>query len=239
MSNCLFWLIGRGASISCNLRWVVPDEINKLGREEQIQKIKEAISEEMDSSYIDTSPYKELLSILSSNTHPDWQHMFITTNWDYLLQREILNMGYTELPKWLSNSHVYHINGTVEELADNSQRSPFLLETDGPEMRMQTNEGNSAFTHMSWGQVFVVVGMSFECEMDKFLLASLNQIEDDLPIGESSWLIVNPNQEALEKSAQAIKTALPRANVYMLNERFDNWVSKKLPELEKEGILVF
>lgn len=136
-------------------------------------------------------------------------------------------------------THVFHINGTVEELEDNSQRSPFLLETDESSMRMQTNEGNTAFTHMSWGQVFIVIGMSFECEMDKFLLASLNQIEDDLPIGSSSWLIVNPNTEALNKSTQAIKSALPRANVYALNEKFDNWVKNKLPELEKEGILVF
>lgn len=137
-------------------------------------------------------------------------------------------------------THVFHIKGTVEELEDNSQRSPFLLETDESSMRMQTNEGNTAFTHMSWGQVFIVTGMSFECEMDKFLLASLNQIEDDLPIGSSSsWLIVNPNTEALNKSAQANKSALPRVNVYALNEKFDNWVKNKLPELEKEGILVF
>jgi hypothetical protein len=79
--------------------------------------------------------------------------------------------------------------------------------------------------------------MSFECEMDKYLLASLNQIEDDLPIGNSRWLIVNPNKEALNKSAQAIKSALPRANVYTLNEKFDTWVKSKLPELYKEGIL--
>jgi hypothetical protein len=239
VSKCLFWLIGRGASIACNLGWTVRDEINDLDRDSQIKIIKEAIIKEMNSSHVDTTPYKDLLSILSSSTHPDWRHMFVTTNWDYLLQREILSLGLTEQPPWLSNSHVFHINGTVEVLDDNSQRSPFLLETDEPKMRMQTNEGNTAFTHMSWGQVFVVVGMSFECEMDKFLLTSLNKIEDDLPIGSSSWLIVNPNKEALSNSAQAIKSALPRADVYTINETFDNWVKNKLPELGKEGILAF
>jgi len=210
MSDCLYWLIGRGGSIACNLNWVVTEEIKQLSREEQIIRIKSEVSNEMNASHINVSPYKELLSILSKKTDPDWRHMFITTNWDYLLQREISNLALVEKPRWLSNSHVYHINGTVENLHDNSQRSPFLLESDEPERRVQTTEANEAFDHMSIGQTFVVIGMSFECEMDKFLLASLNRIEDDMPIGSSNWFIINPNTEAMNKTAQSIKNALPR-----------------------------
>jgi len=219
--------------------WVVSDEINELSREEQVAIIKDTIQKEMDSEKIDTSPYKELLSILSASTNPDWRHCFITTNWDYLLQREIGNLGLSILPKWLSNSHVFHINGTAENLEDNTNRSPFLLESDEPKVRVQTIEGNEAFTYMTWGQVFVVIGMSFECEMDQYLLTSLNHVEDNLPIGESSWLIVNPNIDVLKKSSEAIKAALPRANIYTLNIKFDQWVNNKLPELQSEGILNF
>ena len=237
MSDCLYWLIGRGCSIACELNWVVTEEIKLLSREEQIKSIKHEISSEMNAEHIDTEPYRELLSILSQQTDPDWRHMFITTNWDYLLQREISNLGLVEKPKWLSNSHVFHINGTVENLNDNSQRSPFLLESDEPEKRVQTTEGNEAFGHMSIGQTFVVIGMSFECETDKFLLASLNRIEDDMPIGSSNWFIINPNAEAMNKTAQSIKNALPRANIYTLNTKFNQWVKNNLPELEKVGIL--
>jgi len=237
MSNCIYWLIGRGASISCNLRWEVPPELRKLERTEQIKEIKSALKTEMDSAKVTTEPYRQFLYLLGNHTVEGWRHSFVTTNWDYLLQKEINNLGLTILPSWLSSSHVYHINGTVEDLEDNSNRSPFILEDDGPEQRIQTVEGNTAFTKMIWGQIFVVIGMSFECKADKFLLSSLNKIEDDLPIGESIWLIINPNEIVLNQSAQRIQRALPQARVCVLKEKFDGWVQNKMPELKNEGIL--
>ena len=39
MSECLFWLIGRGASISCNLSWVVPEIIKELREDEKLGRL--------------------------------------------------------------------------------------------------------------------------------------------------------------------------------------------------------
>lgn len=91
MTDCVYWLIGRGASIACNLGWVVPDEWNVLERQVKVAKIKQAIIREMNSPEVNTKPYKLFLGLLKNNAADGWQHLFITTNWDYLLQREIQN----------------------------------------------------------------------------------------------------------------------------------------------------
>ncbi len=238
MSKCV-WLIGRGASIACNLCWGVPESWKLLERDVKIEKIKQAITGEMNQRYINTTPYKSFLQILSSNTVSPWRHQFITTNWDYLLQREMHALDLQNLPKWLADSHVDHLNGTVEILEDNSNRSPFLLEEDPLRMRVSSVEANVAFGQMIWERLFVVVGMSFECQMDKFLLSSLNKVEDNLPIGESKWLIVNPDQIALEQSAERIKQAMPRATVATIKEKFDVWVNNRMPQLTNDGIFTF
>jgi len=83
------------------------------------------------------------------------------------------------------------------------------LEDDPAELRTETVEGNIAFNKMIWMEVFVVVGMSFECQTDKFLLHHLNGVQGDLPIGESLWVIVNPDRSALDCVSSRIQRALP------------------------------
>jgi len=85
--------------------------------------------------------------------------------------------------------------------------------------------------------VFVVVGMSFECEADKYLLRSISGVQDDLPIGESSWYILNPNGLDLANTAQRISVALPRAKITMLHKTFRAWLDEKFPELHACGAL--
>lgn len=239
MTKRVCWLIGCGASIACNLTWIVPDSWKSLERSKKIARVKEAITAEMNSNVIDTTPFKLLLGTLGGNTVEPWKHLFITTNWDYLLQKEIRKLELKVLPKWLSNSHVFHINGTAEVLYDNSNRSPFLLEEDPAKERVSTVEANVAFNQMTWGRLFIVVGMSFECQTDEFLLSELNRIEDNLPIGESKWLIVNPNATALVQSADRIQQALPKATILKIKEKFDIWVRNRMPELQEEGVLAF
>ena len=41
--------------------------------------------------------------------------------------------------------------------------------------------GYIAYNKFIWSQTFVVVGMSFECQVDKYLLSALKRVEDDLP----------------------------------------------------------
>lgn len=163
MSPRVDWFFGRGLSIGCGLTWTVPAAWNILPRVEQIARIRDAITVEMSAPYVDVSDIRQFLTLLAHHTAVPWQHQFHTTNWDYLLQREILALGHTVQPAWCAEAHVYHLNGTAEVLPNNSHRSAFVLESDPACARSATVEGNIAFSRFIWNRTFVVVGMSFEC----------------------------------------------------------------------------
>lgn len=95
------------------------------------------------------------------------------------------------------------------------------------------------YNQIIWDRAFVVVGMSFECETDKFLLTALNRVEDDLPIGESNWVVVNPDANALQKSCAHITLALPRATVQAIPATLDQWVHDGLREVRAWGAIAF
>jgi len=233
------WFFGRGLSIGCGLTWTVPAAWYALPRADQIARIKAAILSEMSAQHIDTNDIRYFLDLLTNHTVAPWQHQFHTTNWDYLLQREILSLGHTVQPPWCAETHVYHWNGTVEELPDNSRRSMFVLESDPPNARVATTEGNIAYNKFIWSQTFVVVGMSFECDIDKYLLSALQRVEDDLPIGESYWIVVNPSVDALSASCARLKAALPRAKIVSNATAFGAWLRARVPELESRGAIAF
>ena len=237
--ECVNWLFGRGLSIACNLSWSVPNEWQTLPRTDKIERIKSRLREEMDAPSVDSAIIKRLLGVLSKHTTTNWRSRFITTNWDYLLQREILALNLDIQPTWMANSHVFHLNGTVEELEDNSHRSPFLLEEDPAAQRCFTPEANIVYNQMLWDRTFVVVGMSFECDTDKFLLSALSRAEDDLPIGESVWVVVNRNPEVLDISCSRIAQALSRAVVKDVCADFDCWLEHGLKELQECGAIAF
>jgi hypothetical protein len=207
-------------------------------RAERIEKIIQALRGEMDSPNVHPGPIREFLMSLNEHTAQEWRHLFVTTNWDYLLQRELNKMVHTlALPAWLhlgAGSHVYHLNGTVE--AGTQHRSCFMLQDDkGPE-RTQTTEANYAFGHMICERTFVVVGMSFECGADKFLLTQLKKVEDCMPIGESNWIIVNPHGETLETVCGLIRQALPAAHVESVKSKFADWRHTECPTLKTKGV---
>lgn len=231
------WFFGRGLSIGCGLDWSVPPEWAKLPRAEAITRIKSSVIDQMSASHVCTADIRRFLSILANCTNPPWQHQFHTTNWDYLLQREICALGLTVQPPWCAGTHVFHLNGTVENLPNNSNRSEFVLESDPQNARMATIEGNQAFNKFIWNRTFVVVGMSFECDVDKYLLSSIQKVQDNLPIGESHWYILNPNEQDLARTASRINAALPRARVTTLQKTFRVWLDEKLPELHDCGAL--
>ena len=233
------WLFGRGLSIGCNLSWSVPAEWQALARDEQIKRIKRTLRTQMQQPSVDCSVIRKLLDLLARRTVPSWKHLFITTNWDFLLQREIQALKLTALPSWLSNSHVHHLNGTVEELLDNAHRSPFLLEQDPGPQRVATPEANMAFEKMIWNRTFVVVGMSFECQTDKFLLSALGCVEDDLPIGESQWVVVNPDRATLTASCSRLQQVMPRADVKGISTTLAEWLDAGVPELRARGAVAF
>jgi hypothetical protein len=164
------WLFGRGLSSECGLKWKTPAECNESSRTERIENIMQLLPGEMDSPNVDPGPICEHLIFLKQHTVPEWRHMFVTTNWDYLLQRELSRMvcGLV-FPGWLhagAGSHVYHLNGTVE--AGTQHRSCFLLEDDRGQQRTQTTEANYAFNHMICERTFVVVGMFLNATRTNF-----------------------------------------------------------------------
>jgi hypothetical protein len=65
----------------------------------------------------------------------------------FLLQREMLSFIPDKfLPIWFSTSHVFHINGTVEEAqTDHALRSPVLLTEDHESQRTSSIEADIAF----------------------------------------------------------------------------------------------
>lgn len=239
MAHTVEWFFGRGLSIGCGLAWVVPADWYSLPRDEQIGQIKSALVSEMSATYIDTSDIRIFLDLLAQHTVSPWRHQFHTTNWDFLLQRQILALGHKVQPAWCAETHVYHLNGTVEDLPDNSRRSMFVLESDPSGARVATIEGNIAYTKFIWSQTFVVVGMSFECEVDKYLLKALKRVEDDLPIGESFWIVLNPNAETLSATCDRLRAALPRATVVGSVTTFRAWLDSGAPELQSRGAIAF
>ena len=208
-----------------------------MSRAEKIARIQDQIRNEMILAKVSGEPYRRLLDLLGKGTRSGWRHQFITTNWDFLLQREILRLGLTVLPPWLANSHVSHMNGTVEILPNNANRSPFLLEDDPSTQRTWSIEANVVYNKMICGQYFVVVGVSFECDTDRFLLKALGDFEDDLEVGESHWIVLNPDQAALDKVICAIQQHLPRATITPVQRTFGQWLDNRMPELRLLGAL--
>lgn len=238
MSREVVWLFGRGLSIECGRSWVEPPEWKPLPREERVRKIKTALRAEMDAPGVTTLTIRRFLGYLRERTGDGWRYLLLTTNWDSLLEREI-DIAFPEVSPWPGIEGVFHFNGTVDDLSDDLRavhsllrRSPFLLEDDPAEQRTQTVEGNTAFAMMTWREVFVVVGMSFECQTDKFLLRHLNGVQRDLPIGRSLWVIVNPDRSALNCESSRIQKALPRAKVSPVCSTFSRWQEAGYPGLE-------
>lgn len=239
MAQTVEWLFGRGLSIGCGLTWTVPAGWGALQRDQQIARIIATLLSEMESTSVDTGDIRLFLDILAKRTVHSWRHQFHTTNWDNLLQREILALGHNVQPPWCAETHVYHLNGTVENLSDNSQRSVFVLESDAPDARVATTEGNIAYNKFIWSQTFVVVGMSFECEVDRYLLRSLNRVQDDLPIGESCWIVLNPDATTLSATCERLQAVLPRAQIISNVTSFRAWLDAETPELQRRGAIAF
>jgi hypothetical protein len=125
---------------------------------------------------------------------------------------------------------VYHLNGSTEP-GDFQNRSRFLLETDNPSVRNATYEANQALTYLLWSDLIVIVGMSFECDMDRGLLATLKVHEDNTPIGSATFVVVEPNRETLESTYAKLAYCFPRARGISVNSGLAEWIDSGMPEL--------
>ncbi len=235
------WVFGRGASIANGLSWVVPQAwkndliAGRVARDAHVHMITEALREEIARVPQGMTPYRRLLDIMATKTVAEGHHRLLTTNWDYLLQRDVLNWveantpGYA--PRFLStHATVYHLNGSVEP-GDFKNRSPFMLETDSASVRRATFEANQALTLLLWSTLIVIVGMSFECDMDRGLLATLRAHEDNVPIGNALFVIVEPSKETLESTYAKLAYCFPRAGGIRVNQGLAEWIDSGMPKL--------
>jgi hypothetical protein len=125
---------------------------------------------------------------------------------------------------------VYHFNGTAEP-GEFENRSPFMLETDAADLRKAAYEANQAFKYLLWSSLIVIVGMSFECDTDRGLLAALKAHEDNVPIGSALFVVVEPGKEALESTCEKLAICFPRAGLLRVNSGFAEWIDAGMPEL--------
>ena len=185
--------------------------------------------------------YRSLIDIMDRRTIDGVHHRLLTTNWDYLLNRDlgvwIRDKDLKCVPKFLgAHSVVYHFNGTVET-GQSSNHTQFLLETDPNDVRKSKLASNIALGHMAETKCLVVVGMSFECEIDRGLLAVLKSLEDIMPIGEAHILIVEPNTRTLENVKNKVHACLPFSRVVPIALGLREWINAGMPELVDFNIL--
>lgn len=209
--------------------------IGLVSRDQHVGLITAAIRQEMDQPSVHSRAYRYLMDLFSTKMEDKSHHRLITTNWDFLLQLEVErwiqhNTGGVA-PRFLStHGTVYHLNGTVE-VGNFKNRSPFLLETDSSTLRKRTYEANQAFKFLQWSTLIVIVGMSFECDMDKRLLAALRASEDNLPIGSALFFVVEPYAETLKATSNKLATCFPRASVIQVRKGLEEWMCEEAPEL--------
>jgi hypothetical protein len=232
-TGTLIWLFGRGASIACGLPWTVPAAWDRLPREERVAAIRETLRAEMNTPTVDTTPYSRLLAVLARETSPGWRHRLMTTNWDSLLQREVDRAYPTVCREWLESTHVFHLNGTVDDCRDQSRRSSFLLESDPSETRVAKLESNVAFANMTWADVFVVVGMSFECATDNSLLTALRRAP--LPVEASRWIVVNPAAPTLNEVCANLGTKLSGVTIFPIRKVSRTGLPAALPSCARSA----
>ncbi|UCD80691.1 MAG: hypothetical protein JSW26_04460 [Desulfobacterales bacterium] len=193
------------------------------------------LRKKMEMPSVHANSYRRFLDIMATQTVSQGYHRLITTNWDYLLQREVDTWiganqpGY--VPGFLKpDGMVSHLNGSIEP-GNFQNRSSFLLETDSAEFRKAAVESNKAFNKLLWSNFIVIVGMSFECDIDKGLSAALKTHEDNLPIGSALFVVVDPMEESLERTISRLAACFPRACGLRVQKRLEEWIDEGMPEL--------
>lgn len=243
--NRVIWIIGRGASIACGLDWVVPNDLKKEDRQAQINFITLELQKEqkaIESS--DATPVLELISFLAQKTNKEYEHFFLTTNWDTILDNAIdktidftssaeWNSSGKSKPSWLANSLVFHLNGRINipENANPHFLSPFLLETDSIINRTFKPEANIAIHHAFWEKFFVVIGVSFECSIDRNFLTTLFSGVHEMHGNNTKWVIVNPDEEVCRGIEKNIKDLFPQAIISIVNQDLQAWIKSGMAEI--------
>jgi hypothetical protein len=223
--------------MACRLTWTVPPTVEALpSRDARVAAISEAVRATMVEPGIDTAPYAALLALLEKRTSPAWRHLFMTTNCDTLLDREVNAKCQVAAPPWLTSTFVFHLNGrALDTMPDPERRSAILLETDSESDRAKSQEYEQAKAYLKWAHTVIEAGMSFTCETDRALLDRLGL--EPLPIECARWIVVDSDASTLGRVCATIRSRFPGAEVRAGARDFASWVEGGLSELGEGGIL--
>jgi hypothetical protein len=241
MSREVVWLVGRGVSASCGLNWEVPPSLyeafrrGELGREALIARIRKELAAAQDAALASgcarLSPLANLLrALFHANRSDAWSHLFVTTNWDTLLDHALAahhRPGRTDIGR-----RVQHLNGSIAAGGEHA----FLTEADSQDEREAALEAHPGFQQLLRANLCVLAGMSLQNRADKELVARLGTRQGWLPAGES-WIVVNHNAREIARVSELLRAQLPRSRVAALATPFDGWVESGLPELVEHGVL--
>jgi hypothetical protein len=215
------WLAGRGVAQSCGLDWEVPEVLyealhaGKLRRTEFEARIREALAAAqavgLTDGSIDPMPLERLLDCLDRRTSHGWRHVFLTTNWNTLLDRVLARRG----------GRVWHLNGSVETTGH------LDTEIDNRDAAYRV-EG---FDYLARAQVCVLAGLSFASRLDRALLERLG--------GKAYRACIVVNEEAADaaRAAGLLHDKSPCARITQVHATFENWVRGGLRELRPLGVL--
>ena len=106
-----------------------------------------------------------------------------------------------------------------------------MLETDSATVRHSTHEANHAFKLVLISTLVVIVGMSFECDTDRGLLGALRTHEDNTPIGEALFIVVDPCSGTLDRTLSTLTEHFPRAGGLRVTMGLSEWLDAGMPEL--------
>lgn len=239
----LIWIFGAGASVACKLRWDYPpsyhqlchDSKNETLRAHCISEIKATLAHAQKNPGVTTESHSTLVKKIRAFPSGKWKHRIVTTNWDLLLEREITFRISNTCPVWIVDSHVFHLNGSIEKEEESNvspllQKSDFLLPSDLPSRRRKAVESNYIFNSLLWTKKIVVVGISFECSLDKGFLGALSQCEDETRIGEATWVLINKCRSTLEQIKENILKSFRASKVISVHKGYEEWVRGTMDE---------
>jgi hypothetical protein len=61
--------------------------------------------------------------------------------------------------------------------------------------------------------------------------------QDEMPVDESHWIVVNPCAQSLQDTLYKLNTDLLGATISGSALRFDSWLNQKMPQLQPLGVL--
>jgi len=233
MPRSVVWLAGRGVSLNCGLEWDVPAELyeafkrGELPREALARRISEELARAQESAPIDTWPLDSLLLALRKHGNQrEWKHLFVTTNWDTVLDEVLQSHPAHEGVE----ASVAHLNGSIDD------PSTLFTEADSREARDAAININAGFQNLLKAQVCVVVGISLSNALDQELVARLGS-RQDVPAASGAWLVVNHAPEEVQRVCDVLREHLPRARLIPVTTPFDAWVRGGMPELRELGVI--